>query len=259
MFKLFVLGALAHAVRAHRISWDQKVTVTAAVKTGGSGTLQNAPDGTTLTVEQAAVKMIAVSDNTAADLLLGLVGRPGVEAQVRAWSTHAALDEPFLSVAELFALKYDAFPTLADRYLALPRSQRTAFLTQTVDEVPAGAEQAAGVPRDINSIEWFASADDLCRAFGGLAALEASPGLHPIDTILSTNDGGVGLSRGTWPRVWFKGGSESGVLTLGYLARDAQGHTDVVVALTEDPQAPLSQAAAVELLAVIKGAFGLLR
>jgi beta-lactamase class A len=61
------------------------------LKVGGSGTLQDLPDGTKLTVEQAAVKMISVSDNTAADMLLKLVGRAAVEEQVRAWSNHASL------------------------------------------------------------------------------------------------------------------------------------------------------------------------
>jgi len=74
MFKLFILGAIANAVHDHRISWSQKVTITAAVKVGGSGTLQNSPDGTELAVEQVAIKMISVSDNTAADMLLKLVG-----------------------------------------------------------------------------------------------------------------------------------------------------------------------------------------
>jgi hypothetical protein len=64
MFKLFVLGALANAIRADTVSWTQEVTVTAASKVGGSGSLQNQPDGTRLTVEQVALDMISQSDNT---------------------------------------------------------------------------------------------------------------------------------------------------------------------------------------------------
>ena len=221
MFKLFVLGALANAVHEHRVSWTQKVAVTAAIKVGGSGTLQNSPDGTELTVEQVAVKMISISDNTAADMLLSLVGRGAVEDQVRAWSSHASIDIPFLTVKELFALKYHDFPALADHYLSLPSSQRASYLATTVDKVPASAEQSTNLPRAINSIEWFASADDLCRALSGLAKLQAVPALSPLGTVLSTNSGGIDLSAGTWPRIWFKGGSEPGVLTLGYLARDS--------------------------------------
>jgi hypothetical protein len=78
--------------------------------------------------------------------------------------------------------------------------------------------------------------------------------------VLSVNDGGIGLSASLWPTVWFKGGSEPGVLTLGYLARDASGHTFVVIALTENPAKAFDQqTSALRLLAVISGAFGLLR
>ena len=260
MFKLFVLGALANAVREHRVSWTQKVAVTAAIKVGGSGTLQNSPDGTELTVEQVAVKMISISDNTAADMLLSLVGRGAVEDQVRAWSSHASIDIPFLTVKELFALKYHDFPALADHYLSLPSSQRASYLATTVDKVPASAEQSTNLPRAINSIEWFASADDLCRALSGLAKLQAVPALSPLGTVLSTNSGGIDLSAGTWPRIWFKGGSEPGVLTLGYLARDTRGQTFVVVVLTEDTSKPVQESAAVEIQALnaIAGAFGLM-
>jgi hypothetical protein len=119
MFKLFVLGALANAVREHRVSWDEQLRVTAGIKVGGSGTIQDAPVGTKLSVEATALKMISISDNTAADMLLKLVTRSAVEEQVQAWSSHASLDVPFLTVSEMFALKYHDFPALADHYLSL--------------------------------------------------------------------------------------------------------------------------------------------
>jgi Beta-lactamase enzyme family/ORF 12 gene product N-terminal len=258
MFKLFILGALANAVHEHTISWNQKVTITAAVKTGGSGTLQNVPDGTQMTVQQVAVTTISVSDNTGADLLLQLVGRAAVEAQVRKWVARPSLDIPFLTAKELFALHYSDFPTLAAHYLSLDPARRAAYLASTIDEVSAATEVAPSSPRDINTIEWFASPDDLCHAFAGLATLEKAPGLKPLSTIMSTNDGGIDLSAATWPRIWFKGGSEPGVLTLGYLARDSQGQTFVVIALTENPNAALSGASTLQLLAIVQGAFGLL-
>jgi hypothetical protein len=260
MFKLFVLGALANAVRENRVSWGQKLTLSSAVRVGSSSALQDVPDGTKLTVEQVAIDMISVSDNTAADMLLALVGRSAVEEQVRQWSSHAALDVPFLTVGELFALKYHDFPAMADRYLSLGASRRARYLATTVDKVLQSSEQPAGMPRDINSIEWFASADDMCRALSGLVKLQAEPGLSPIGSVLSVNNGGVGLSPAQWPTVWFKGGSEPGVLTLGYLARDSAGRTFVVVVLTEDTSQPVqeSMAAEVQALNLVNGSFGLM-
>ena len=46
MFKLFVLGALAHQIAAGRVSWNQELTVTDALKSPGSGSLQDVPAGT---------------------------------------------------------------------------------------------------------------------------------------------------------------------------------------------------------------------
>jgi beta-lactamase class A len=90
MFKLFVLGALAHQVAVGRVSWNQELTVTDALKSGGSGSLQDVPAGTRVSVQQTALKMISVSDNTAADMLIHLVGRSAVQAEDRQWSAHAA-------------------------------------------------------------------------------------------------------------------------------------------------------------------------
>ena len=128
MFKLFISRCAANEVKSQVITWSQKLTLTASMKVGGSGVLQFDADGTTLSVEQAAVKMISVSDNTAADMLLSLVGRSAVEAQVRQWSSHAALNQPFLSVAELFVLKGHDYPVLANHYLSLSSAQRLAYL-----------------------------------------------------------------------------------------------------------------------------------
>jgi beta-lactamase class A len=250
MFKLFVLGALAHVIVENHASWTERLTVTAAVKVGESGTLQNAPDGTRLTVEETADKMISISDNTAADMLLRPVGRSTVENQVRTWSSHPELDSPFLSVSELFALKYHDFPSFADHYLALSASKRAEYLVATVDKIKADTEQSTASPRDINSIEWFASADDLCRALAGLAHLQAERGMSPIGHVLSINNGGITLNAKTWPRVWFKGGSEPGMLTLGYLARDNRGQSFAVIMLTEDTTQPVQESTAVEVQAL---------
>jgi hypothetical protein len=233
--------------------------VTAAVKVGGSGVLQGDPDGTTLTVEQTAIKMISESDNTAADMLLALVGRRAVEAEVNTWSSHGSLDVPFLSVAEMFVLKWHDFPSLAEHYLSLSPPDRQAYLTSTIDKIPDTALSTSNSPRDINSIEWFASPEDICHAFAGLSALETEPGLSPINTILSTNSGGIELKASTWPRIWFKGGAEPGVLTLGYLARDRSGRTYVVVAMLENPKKVIAASSTLLGLGVVRGALDLLR
>ena len=172
-----------------------------------------------------------------------------------------ARDRPFLNTRELFILKLDQWPTLAEHYVAATGAGRRALLATVIDRAPlptVSAAEAWTAPRDINSLEWFASADDICRVYASLAALDRRPGLSPIGELLSLNDGGLQLDRARWKTIWFKGGSEPGVLTLAYLATTRAGQSYVVAVLAENPSAPIDEAtAAPAMLSAVKGAFTL--
>ena len=261
-FKLYVLDALGNAVASGKVRWNQPLTVTAQLKSLPSGELQNEPDGTQISVQDTAAKMISISDNTAANMLINLLGRPAVEAALSTTGmADPALDQPFLTTRELFILKLDQWPALANRYTAANQAGRQALLASTIDPAPlpaVAAAQAWTAPRDINSLEWFASADDICRAYTSLAALARRPGLSPIGQVLSLNDGGLQLDPAQWKTTWFKGGSEPGVLTLAYLATTRTGQSYVVTVLAENPSQPINEATAAPImLSAIKGAFTL--
>jgi len=262
-FKLYVLDALARAVASGKVSWNQQLTVTSQLKSLPSGELQNDPDGTRVSVRQVADDMISVSDNTAATMLMALVGRAAVEqAAATSGTADPGLDMPFLTTRELFVLKLLNWPRLADSYLAQSPAGRLAMLTGTIDRVPYSALTAANsaawtAPRDINSLEWFASPTDICRVYASLATLARQPDLAPVAAALQINDGGMSLDPSQWRLVWFKGGSEPGVLTLNYLATTRSGQSYVVSVLAENPAAPIAQNTALTLLSAIKGAFEL--
>ena len=258
-FKLYVLDALGRAVASHKVSWDQRLTISAELKSLPSGELQTEPDGTQMSVRDVAAKMISISDNTAADMLIHLLGRSSVEAAVGASGmADPARDLPFLTTRELFALKLDQWPMLADRYLATDTAGRRALLAHTIDPAALPPATPWANPRDIDTVEWFASAKDICRVFASLGELARQPGLAPIGDVFAINDGGLGLDTAHWQTTWFKGGSEPGVLTLNYLATTRTGHTYVVSALAEDPAAPISKASAsLVMVSAVKGAFTL--
>jgi hypothetical protein len=225
-FKLYVLDALARAIAAGTVSWDQRLTLTSQL--------------TSL-----------------------LVGRTAVEsAAAAAGMADPALDTPFLTTRELFVLKLDDWPGLASRYLALDAAGRPAMLAGTVDRVPLSALHVTAPtgwtqPRDISTIEWFASPADICRVYASLAALSRQPGLAPVASILAINNGSLNLDPRQWSTVWFKGGSEPGVLTLNYLATTRTGQSYVVSALAANPSAPIPATATAQLIGAIKGAFTL--
>jgi beta-lactamase class A len=261
-FKLYVLDALSNAVASGKVHWNQPLSVTAQLKGLPPGELQNEPEGTQISVLDTAAKMISISDNTAADMLINLLGRPGVEAALTATGMASpALDRPFLTTREIFILKLDRWPALAKRYIAANEPSRRALLASTVDRAPLPAVSAAGAwitPRDINSLEYFASASDICRAYASLASLARRPGLSPIGQVLSLNDDGLQLEPTQWQAVWFQGGSETGVLPLAYLATTRTGQSYVVTVLAENPSQPLNEAtAAPAILSAIRAAFTL--
>ena len=200
--------------------------------------------------------MVPGSDNTSADRLAALVGRSAIEAQVVTTSADSPLNEPFLRTRELFVLKYADYPTYARAYLRLSVAQRAAYLDHVVDHVPLSAVDLTAAanagPRDIGSIEWFASPSDICAVYAQLYADASSASLVPVSTALSYNDGGIGLSRSTWPLLWYKGGSETGVLSLGYLARRADGTVAVVVLELSDPARPIAPDVTLKALADVR-------
>ncbi len=261
-FKLYVLDALAEAIAKGKVSWVQRVPVTAGAKSLPAGGLQGYPNGTRLTVQAVASKMISLSDNTAADMLIDLIGRKNVEAAVKGSGTaDPALNVPFLKTREMFALKLADWPSLAKRYLALPASKRLGFLRGTVDPIPLGQLRKAASswtsPRDVSTLGWFASPMDICHLFGHLASLAHQPKLAPLSSLLEINNGGLALDSRLWKSVWFKGGSEPGVLTLNYMATTTSGHSYVVSVLAENPSHTIGPTATRTLIGAIQGAFQL--
>jgi hypothetical protein len=89
-------------------------------------------------------------------------------------------------------------------------------------------------PRYVQTLEWFATPAEMCATVLELAELASRKGLEPIDQILSINPGLPQDAQARWDRVWFKGGSEPGVLALVYRLRSGERDRAVVV-LANDP------------------------
>jgi hypothetical protein len=156
-FKLYVLDALGDAVAAGKIRWDQPLTVTAQLKGLPPGELQTEPDGTRVSVLDAAGKMISLSDNTAADMLINLLGRSAVEASLTSTGMASpAMNLPFLTTREIYVFKLHQWPTLAKRFISASESGRRALLASTVDRAPLPT--LARGPCPATSTNWSTSA-----------------------------------------------------------------------------------------------------
>jgi len=130
IMKVYVLLAVARAVSAGTLSWDDKVTVTAEGKKLGSAGMDNLAPGTEVTVREAAQQMISVSDNMATDMLINKVGPAAVdEALVVAGHHDPASLTPYPTMHELFSIGWGK-PDVRDQWKNGNKAQRTALLQQ---------------------------------------------------------------------------------------------------------------------------------
>ncbi len=253
-FKVYVLGALVHAVEAGTIAWDDELTITAELKSLPSGELQDLPAGSTVTVREAAEKMIQISDNTATDLLINKLGRDAVEAMLTPMGMSAASQArtlPFLTTRELFTLKWGVEPSVLDAYIAADVNEQRTLLAGIGNQLPAIADFDATTPVAIDRVEWFASPTEIAAAHEWLDRYRELPGFEPLATILGTNPG-VPLEPTVWVEWSFKGGSEPGVIFLGWLLHRADGRTFTVAVSAANPDAVVDE------LAVASAASGII-
>lgn len=232
VFKLYVLGAVAAAVDAGDIAWDDLLTVSGSVRSLPSGELQDEPDGTRVPVSVAAAKMIDVSDNTAADLLIDLVGRRAVEeAMATMGHSRPGLNQPFLTTREFFTIGWGA-QGLRDDWADAGAAARLRILAA----LPGGPLRVSGPditdPAWESGVDWFGSAQDVCAALaalhGGIRVLPGDSSAEVLRTVLGHNRG-VTIDADAWPYVAYKGGSAPGVLTAAWYGERADGERFVFV------------------------------
>ena len=250
-FKLYVLGAVAKAVQEGTLSWTDTLTIRPDLKSLPSGELQERADNSTVTVTEAAEKMISISDNTATDMLIDRVGKPAVEAMFTEMGMSPSSQQrtlPLLTTRELFILKWGVPASVRDEYASASVDRRRELLVEHHDDpLPDVSAVDPKVPVAPDTVEWFASPAELAKAHEWLDPLQ-------LTNILGINPG-IPLDKETWPSVSFKGGGEPGVLTLSWLAHRKDGRVFVVVVMAEDGDHPLDE---LDAASIGKGIFALL-
>jgi hypothetical protein len=242
IFKLYVLGAVAAAVDAGEIGWDDELTIDETVRSLPSGELQDRPDGARVPVSLAAAKMIDISDNTAADLLIDLVGRTAVEdAMTTMGHSRPGVNQPFLTTREFFTVGWGG-QGLRDDWARAGAAERLRILAA----LPGGPLRVGGSdivdPAWESGVDWFGSAQDVCAALAALHnGLTVLPGDSPADVVRSIlgHNRGVTVDPEAWPYVAYKGGSAPVVLTASWYGERADGERYVFVlqAAATDPGA----------------------
>lgn len=201
-FKLSYVAALADAIQAGRLSWAQTVPLQEKWRALPTGILQAWPAGVPMTVEALAGLMISLSDNTATDAVMDLVGREPIQK-------YAYGNDPILTPREYLVLSGDDQADARRRFLAAAPAQRADIL-KAIATAPLPEIGKIGVVSP-SPLEWHYSARQLCTLMERVHTLP----------IMQINPGVAG--RSDWHEIAFKGGGDHGVFNLTTRLAPASG------------------------------------
>ncbi|WP_208990064.1 serine hydrolase [Pseudovibrio brasiliensis] len=191
-YKLFVMQELMRRVKSGELKWNQKVRLERDLESHPESNLYAKMKGGLVTLQAVAQHMMAASDNSAADVILNLIGTKPLET--------CEERTPFLTSRQFYQLKADR--KLAEKYGQADAAQRQKIL-EKIEERPLPAIEDVADPY-LTGVEWYASAEELCDVIADIAddkAMQFNPGL---------------AEKTDWQRIAFKAGSEIGVLNFTY-------------------------------------------
>lgn len=237
-FKLYVLATLAREVAQEKRSWSDPVTLP-DTRSFPSGMMQDWPGNAPVTLMTLANLMISISDNTATDTLIDILGRKAIQRTI-ADSGHAepSLNNPLMKTRDLFLLKAGPEQRLADFIKADPGERLSILNSVETPQLPAQRVQAAfaGGPVALD-VEWFASAADLAALFAFMRDT-ADPAAFAI---MAINSGAAEQTSEKWRYIGYKGGSEPGVLNFTWLVTDDTGRDHALILSWNNPQANVDE------------------
>ncbi|UUL82695.1 serine hydrolase [Sphingomonas qomolangmaensis] len=217
-FKLWVLAELVAQVKAGERRWADVVPLGAASLP--SGITQSWPAGSPMTLQSLATLMLSISDNTATDTLMTVLGRERIDARAVALGAPRT-SLPVLATREAFTLKSADAAAVAGWATLTPADRRVRIAA--LPAKPLDPAMFSGTPLR-PEIEWFASPAAMVATLDWLRR-EGDP---TTLAMLAVHQPSPATRRFAY--AGYKGGSEPGVLSLNHLVRDKQGRWYAVVA-----------------------------
>jgi beta-lactamase class A len=227
-FKLAVLAKLREQIESGLHTWDEVVPLAPEWKGPPSSMLKDWPDDSPVTLHTLATLMISISDNTATDALIDIVGREEIEEL----TPH---NRPLLTVRELFMLKTSSNAELLERYRNGNEAEKRQVLEELATLPLPPLEEVSQEP--ILDVEWMFTASELCDLITMVEDLD----------LTTVSPGPAGVQQDRWSRISFKGGSELGVLNLTTWLETEDGATYCVTMTQNNPDGPIGEDAFVSL------------
>ncbi len=220
-FKSAVLSALRREIASGARRWTDIARLQHSWKSLPSGVLQTWPDDAPLTLATLATEMISISDNTAADSLIHIVGQ-------QALAPYAYGNTPFITTRQMFLLKTTKNAQLRERFRFGDAAARQAVLSEIDRERLPDVTDLDTSP-SLSDIEWHFSNRELCSLMQGVRDLP----------LMSVNPGIASADQ--WKRIAYKGGSDWGVISMTTWLEAKDGTTFCVSATWNDRAAQVDE------------------
>lgn len=226
-YKLYVMRALVAAIENGELGWDDHVTVRPGLRSLPTGDMQELPDGTQVTVRETAHKMIAMSDNTAADLIADRLGRDALERTVVASGHHdPSLLRPFLLSNEVFQIGWGD-PAVLKAWSEGDESARRQLLKDIEGPISVRISDLGETVHHLG-VDWRMSASDVLEVLVELVRDSRRDTTGTVESILTAYPG-IPIDREKWAKAFFKGGSCPGVMMFCWLLEDHEGVQHVLI------------------------------
>lgn len=222
-FKLFILGTMAKEVNAERRRLENVALLRPDWVGPPHSEMAGWPPGSPVTLHTLALKMISISDNTATDHLLHLLGRESIERQMAAMGHHhPEWNRPLISTREMAMLRDKRTGMPGKQYQTLDEAARRKFLADHFAATP-NYEHLDFDTAAFDVAEWYATPMDMARALAWLKRhTERGLPARSLRAIL-TVEPKLSYDARNWSYVGFKGGSEDQLLAGNWLLQNRNG------------------------------------
>jgi beta-lactamase class A len=222
-FKIFILGALIDEVNKGKRRSEDIMLLRRDLIGPPASEMAEWPVGSPATLHTYALKMISISDNTATDHLLYLLGRKRIEEQMQTMGhSDPAVNRPLLTTREMVILRDKKALGRAEKWRKLDEAGRREFLETEI----AGLHDFEAMEFDAAAFdvaEWYATPLDMAHALDWLRRHTGPGDLgRPLLQVMSV-DTKLKFDKKTWPVVAFKGGSEDQLICGNWLLRHKNG------------------------------------
>lgn len=208
-FKLYILAYMLEK----DAKWDKVVKIKESDYSLPTGKMHLYPKGAPITLFSLAEAMISQSDNTATDILIENLGRENIENFMKEHNSKPELNIPFLKTAEMFKIKSSS--QIAENYIKADTKEKRKIL-EKIKETRPDIKKLLNIssPYKPYTIEWFASPSDICSL---MDYFKTKNNVYS-NAILSINPG-LDTKTGEYAFAGYKGGSESGVISMNWLLK----------------------------------------